>query len=62
MAANKTMNRGGLLPLYHHVKELKMDTVVIGVTISMIGVLAILVFFIVKFIQVIKKSDDSSND
>jgi len=39
-----------------------MDTVVIGVTISMIGVLAILVFFIIKFIQVIKKSDDTSKD
>ena len=39
-----------------------MDTVVIGVTVSMIGVIAILIFFIVKFIQVIKKTDDSSGE
>lgn len=39
-----------------------MDSVVIGVMISMVGVLAILVFFIVKFIQIIRKADDSSDD
>ena len=39
-----------------------MDTVVIGVIISMVGVLAILAFFIVKFIQVIGKKNGSSEE
>ena len=39
-----------------------MDTVVIGVIISMVGVLSILAFFIVRFIRIIGKKDNSSED
>ena len=39
-----------------------MDSVVIGVIISMVGVISILAFFIIKFIQVINKKNGSSEE
>ena len=39
-----------------------MDIVVIGVIISMVGVLSILAFFIIKFIQVLGKKNGSPDE